>query len=440
MSELKLTPENLVDVNGSTGDFAINGSKYEVLIPMPTDIRYDQLPSSLLRVTVGPEFFLPVFQPYVITFSRGNSLERLKKFDFIIENQTGGLLTVKGGRNWVIPDVLVENQNFVMINVFERGRSAFGYIFTASPFGGPISDPLASVPINNWGAGTGRNLVGSGNVAVGTNVLASTNSVVLGFDAKALSPGGVVMGQSAQSNGLDSIALGRIAQTLGQGAIALGTASFGGGRDSLAIGTGTGASGDFIQTIGAGINNTTPNTTLIGHTVDPNRHIVRSTGFLKSRESVSCSAGFEQPIDPGTVTQIIATNLPTILDLQVLRYDKIGSLVDLAGNRMFLGTFPEDLGATFHVSLNWKGITDTPSRNFETELVWTAPGIATDVIVASNTLYIGDTIASQTLCTDVSVPFISTGVNFVRARVRRIGPAVGTLEIFNVRMTLHRVN
>jgi len=237
MTDGSFNAQALIEAAGSDNGWAINGQALNTALLQPLSISYQELPSSLLRLNNGPQYVLPTYFQTPNPSLKVDAITRLKSFEFIIENRSGVPISLVAGQNWVFDGITICPDCYVVIRVLESGRNAFGFVL-ASMQPGAMTDPLASVPIESWGAGTGRVIFGNRNVvvghlaettganatAVGTRSLAQVNGTALG-ESSASQANSLASGQSATAGGEFSVALGRSATTIQDSSVACGAQS-----------------------------------------------------------------------------------------------------------------------------------------------------------------------------------------------------------------------
>ncbi len=92
------------------------------------------------------------------------------------------------------------------------------------------------------------------SVVLGNNSTAGSKSIVIGYNSKVLQQYGIAQGYEAKSDGTDAIALGRQTKSTGGGSVALGETAQATGNHALAIGPRAQATAALGDTIAIGYN------------------------------------------------------------------------------------------------------------------------------------------------------------------------------------------
>jgi hypothetical protein len=274
---------------------------------------------------------------------------------------------------------------------------------------------------NNVIIGTSTNLqTGSGSciaIGVGSNFGAvnSNRAIAIGDTANAATAG-VALGANSQATANQNVAIGEFAQAFN--------------TECIAIGPNAAATGIRTMSIGGGVANAVASSCLIGSSTSPSTYQVRSTGLMKSFQSVGGAAGRVAADGSQAIPAF-----PAIVTIASVRYEYPIGL--RSGNDMFLGEYPYDNDSTFMVSANINATASVAARSFRLEILWSAPGIAgTPFVVAYQTVdCVNSTDLSCSLCRPIRVPAASTGRNSVSLRIQNLtGPVIVTIIDYSLQI------
>jgi hypothetical protein len=281
---------------------------------------------------------------------------------------------------------------------------------------------------------TGANNVFLGNTA-GANTVSGSSNVAIGLNAGPLdsvASTSVSIGPNTLT-GASGVAVGSSTQATGQNAVGIGVSTVASGQPSIAIGRSTVATAVRSFAIGDGITNSVGNSMLLGTNTAPTDFILRSTGVFKSFQSVGAAAGRA----PTEANQVIAT-YPEILTFANIRYSYPAGLPSLILQTIALGTFPDDLNATFSVSATISANSSVPSAVYRFRLLWGANPLPELTLAYQAVDCVNSVDVSTTLCANIRVPATSTAANTVRVVVDKITGPPATLTIVDYRLQVNR--
>jgi hypothetical protein len=315
-------------------------------------------------------------------------------------------------------------------NILNGLTSGVGNVIIGSGTGSALTSGNSNVFI---GLGAGFfTTTGGSNVSIGENsspTASSTQFATLVGTISRAATNGTAMGYNARANGLNSSAYGINALS--------------GGVNSLAFGSGCTVNVGIDNSISMGnsITNATANTALIGNNADPTNFIVRSTGYFRSARCLSAAAG---QMVPDVLQVFPGGGAFTLVDIISIRFDNFptdgASSVGLLTDRLFLGSFPQDLGGTFIVTALLEATASAASA-WQIQVRWTAPGvIAGTPLGVVKTSFDNGLVDNLTLCQVISVPPTSTDRNYVEFYVRQQSGGAANLTTIQFRCAVSRLN